>query len=107
MADQELSLSELLTLRREKLQELRSIGVNPFAYEFDVNTSSKDIKKDDSYISDPVDSGKRVSVAGRIMTRRIMGKAAFSTFRTKKELFRCTFDAMTLVRTITIPFSRN
>jgi len=84
MADQELSLSELLTLRREKLQELRSNGVNPFAYEFDVNSSSKDIKKDDSYISDPVESGKRVSVAGRVMTRRIMGKAAFFNLQDEK-----------------------
>lgn len=84
MADQDLSLSELLTLRREKLQELRAIGVNPFAYEFDVNSSSSEIKKDESYISDPVESGKRVSVAGRIMTRRIMGKAAFFNLQDEK-----------------------
>lgn len=84
MSDQELSLSELLTLRREKLNELRSIGVNPFAYEFDVSTTSKDIKKDDSLISDPVESGKRVSVAGRMMTRRVMGKAAFFNLQDEK-----------------------
>jgi lysyl-tRNA synthetase class 2 len=84
MADQELSLSELLTLRREKLQELRTLGVNPFAYEFDVNTSSKEIKNDDSIIADPIESGKRVSVAGRIMTRRIMGKAAFFNLQDEK-----------------------
>lgn len=84
MADQELSLSELLTLRREKLQELRSLGVNPFAYEFDVDASTKDIKNDDSLIADPVDSGKRVSIAGRVMTRRIMGKAAFFNLQDEK-----------------------
>jgi lysyl-tRNA synthetase, class II len=84
MADQEYSLSELLTLRREKLHELRQMGVNPFAYEFELSTSSNDIKNDPSLINDPVESGSRVSVAGRIMTRRIMGKAAFFNLQDEK-----------------------
>ncbi len=84
MADQELSLSELLILRREKMQELRAFGVNPFAYEFDVTASSVEIKQNHSIIGDPIESGKRVSVAGRIMTRRIMGKAAFFNLQDEK-----------------------
>ena len=36
MSDHEIPLSELLALRREKLDQLLELGVNPFAYEFDV-----------------------------------------------------------------------
>jgi lysyl-tRNA synthetase class 2 len=84
MADQEYSLSELLTLRREKLHELRQMGVNPFAYEFELSTNSSDIKNDPSLINDPIENGTRVSVAGRVMTRRIMGKAAFFNLQDEK-----------------------
>lgn len=78
MSEQELSHSELLRLRREKLDQLKESGVNPFAYEFNVTTNSAAIKANaDRYLSEVIDQAPRVSVAGRIMTRRIMGKAAF------------------------------
>ena len=69
----EEQLSEQRQIRREKLQNLRDAGRDPFLNEtWDVNAHSKSIK--DNF--DAMD-GSEVSVAGRIMTKRIMGKAAF------------------------------
>lgn len=77
MSEQEQSHSELVALRREKLTQLYDSGINPFPSSFDVDTNSANIKADESLISEEVDTAKRVSLAGRMMTRRVMGKAAF------------------------------
>ena len=67
-------LSEQEKVRRESLQKLRELGIDPYPAEiFDVNTTSKQIK--DSYKDgDELD----VIIAGRLMNRRIMGKASFA-----------------------------
>ncbi len=67
-------LSEQEKVRRESLQKLRELGIEPYPAEmFDVNTTSKQIK--DSYKDgDELD----VIIAGRLMSRRIMGKASFA-----------------------------
>ncbi|MBD98956.1 MAG: lysine--tRNA ligase [Verrucomicrobia bacterium] len=66
------ALSEQEQLRRESLQKLREIGVNPYpAYLFPVDASSSSIKE--NYVE-----GKEVVIAGRLMSRRIMGKASFA-----------------------------
>lgn len=80
MSTTEPTLSEQQTIRREKLKELRNAGINPFPYNFDVSHRSIGILNDESLIAQDPENTKgvaRVSVAGRIMTRRIMGKAAF------------------------------
>lgn len=69
-----LELSEQEIIRRQSLDELRKLGVEPYpAALYDVNAWSTDIKsefKDD-------DERRWVTIAGRIMSRRIMGKASF------------------------------
>ena len=69
-----LELSEQEIVRRNSLNQLRELGIDPYpAAEYVVNAWSDDIKanfKDD-------DEPRQVSVAGRIMSRRIMGKASF------------------------------
>ncbi|MBQ7245472.1 MAG: lysine--tRNA ligase [Firmicutes bacterium] len=76
----EEQLSEQRKIRREKLQNLRDAGRDPFLNEtWDVNAHSKTIK--DNF--DAMD-GKEVSIAGRIMTKRIMGKAAFIDLQDKE-----------------------
>ena len=68
-------LNELLKIRRQKLQDLQDAGKDPFVItKYDVTHHSKDIK--DNY--DELE-GKEVAVAGRIMTKRVMGKASFCT----------------------------
>ncbi len=75
MADnQSISLSEQELVRRQKLEKLTSEGKNPYEKtQFKVTAHSKDIIEN----FDELD-GKQVSIAGRLMSRRIMGKASFT-----------------------------
>ena len=76
-----LELSEQEIIRRNSLNELRSMGIDPYpAAEYVTNAFSIDIKaefKDD-------DEPRQVSIAGRIMSRRIMGKASFIELQDSK-----------------------
>ncbi|MCT3833966.1 lysine--tRNA ligase [Elizabethkingia anophelis] len=65
-------LTEQEIIRREKLQQLRQMGIEPYpAAEFEVNTNTQEIK-------DKYEDGKKVKLAGRLMSVRIMGKASFA-----------------------------
>ena len=67
------NLGDLLKVRREKLAALQEAGKNPFEItKYDVTHHSSDVK--DNF--DELD-GKTVSLAGRIMSKRVMGKASF------------------------------
>jgi len=82
MAQTEPSLSEQQEIRLEKLDQLKEYDVNPYPYEYDVTHHSQQILDDsESYIFENTDESPRVSVAGRVMTRRIMGKASFFTLQ--------------------------
>lgn len=68
----ELELSELEVQRRENLKHLRDLGIDPFpAAQFHVDHLAKDIKAN-------FENGKKVVIAGRLMSRRVMGKASFA-----------------------------
>jgi len=70
-----VALSEQEILRRESLQQLRALGINPYpAGAYKVSAHAQDIK--DNFESKP-DDYKDVTIAGRIMGRRIMGSASF------------------------------
>ena len=70
---EEQSLSELLQIRRAKLKELQNAGQDPFQItKYHVTAHSADIKADFEAME-----GKTVSVAGRLMSKRGMGKAVF------------------------------
>lgn len=79
MSQEDISLSEQEEIRREKLNQLNELGVNPYPYSFEVTHYSNNIKADDSLIRDEEKNPESdiVAIAGRVMTRRIMGKAAF------------------------------
>lgn len=65
-------LSEQELVRREKLKNLRALGIDPYpANLYPVNRTSKQIKQEFA-------EGKKVIVAGRLMSRRIQGKASFA-----------------------------
>ena len=69
-----LELSEQEIVRRQSLQELRDMGIEPYpAAEFPTNAFSEDIKND---FKDE-DEKREVVIAGRMMSRRVMGKASF------------------------------
>jgi len=69
-------LSEQEIVRRESLQKLLELGINPYPSElFDVNVSAAEIKK--NYTADKL-AYKNIQIAGRLMSRRVMGKASFA-----------------------------
>ncbi len=71
-----MSLSEQEQIRRESLEELRRMGINPYpAAEFKTNTCAREIHE--KFVPGSEDF-KDVSLAGRIMSRRIMGNASFA-----------------------------
>ena len=76
-----LELSEQEIIRRNSMNELRAMGIDPYpAAEYVTNAFSTDIKaefKDD-------DEPRQVSIAGRMMSRRIMGKASFIELQDSK-----------------------
>ena len=67
-----MSLTEQEIIRREKLQKLTEMGINAFpAEEYKVTDTTKSIKEN-------FEEGKKVNLAGRLMSRRIQGKASFA-----------------------------
>ena len=79
------NLNELLQIRRDKLKELQEAGRDPFVItRYDVTHHSTDVK--DNY--DEVE-GKEVSIAGRLMSKRVMGKASFCNVQDLKGSIQC------------------
>lgn len=75
-----LELSEQEIVRRQSLQELRNMGINPYpANEYPTNAFSTEIKEHFS-----TDEQREVCIAGRMMTRRVMGKASFIELQDSK-----------------------
>ncbi|MGN0037434.1 MAG: lysine--tRNA ligase [Bacteroidaceae bacterium] len=76
-----LELSEQEIIRRNSLNELRAMGIDPYpAAEYVTNAFSTDIKNEFSDEAEP----RQVSIAGRMMSRRIMGKASFIELQDSK-----------------------
>ena len=76
-----LELSEQEIGRRESLQELREMGINPYpAAEYPTNAFSTDIR--DNFHDE--DEPRQVCIAGRMMSRRVMGKASFAEIQDSK-----------------------
>ena len=90
----ESTLSEQQQVRREKLEKLRELNIDPFpSEEYPVNARAAEILQN-------FESGEKdfsdVSLAGRIMTRRIMGKASFATLLDGEEKIQLYFNRDTL-----------
>ena len=76
-----LELSEQEIIRRNSMNDLRAMGIEPYpAAEYVTNAFSTDIKAEFNDDAEP----RQVSVAGRIMSRRIMGKASFIELQDSK-----------------------
>lgn len=100
-----LELSEQEIVRRQSLQELRNMGIDPYpAAEFPTNAFSEDIK---SGFNDD-DEKREVVIAGRMMSRRVMGKASFVELQDSKGRIQvyvtrddiCPDDDKTLYNTV-------
>ena len=81
----EKELSEILQVRRDKLAALQASGADPFAItSYDVSHHSSDVLNDFDALE-----GKEVSVAGRLMVKRVMGKASFCKLQDREGLIQC------------------
>ncbi len=77
---QEQDINQLLKIKREKLSALQEAGKDPFKItKYDVTAHSRDIKENYGQME-----GKTVSIAGRIMQKRVMGKASFCNIQDLK-----------------------
>lgn len=81
-----MQLPEQEIIRREKLSKLRELGINPYpANLFPVNHTSKQVKND-------FEEGKKVIVAGRLMSTRIQGKASFAELQDSEGRIQLYFN---------------
>ncbi len=78
-SNDQLDLNSLIKRRLEELEQLKAMEIEPYAFSFDVDSYSTDIKADfEKY------EGKDVKIAGRIMAIRRMGKASFAQIQDLK-----------------------
>ena len=81
-----MQLSEQEQVRREKLIQLRALGINPYPADlFPVDAMTSDIKQN-------FENGKKVIIAGRLMSRRIQGKASFAELQDSKGRIQVYFN---------------
>ena len=81
-----MSLSEQEIIRREKLQKLTDLGIDAFpAAEYKITDSTKSIKQN-------FEEGKKVVIAGRLMSRRIQGKASFAELQDSEGKIQVYFN---------------
>ncbi|QBA64933.1 lysine--tRNA ligase [Muriicola soli] len=81
-----MQLSEQEVIRRDKLSKLREMGINPYPAElYPVDTRSSQAKKN-------YEEGKEVVVAGRLMSRRIQGKASFAELQDSEGRIQLYFN---------------
>jgi lysyl-tRNA synthetase class 2 len=81
-----MQLSEQELVRREKLKSLRALGINPYPADlFPVNHTSKEVKE-------TFFEGKQVIIAGRLMSRRIQGKASFAELQDSEGRIQVYFN---------------
>ena len=82
---QEPDLNQLRKVRREKLAELQSAGKDPFiTTKYDVTHHSVEIKNNFEELEE-----KEVTIAGRMMSKRVMGKASFCNVQDKEGGIQC------------------
>lgn len=81
-----MQLSEQEIIRREKLTKLREMGINPYpAALYPVDTTSKSAKEN-------YEEGKKVVISGRLMSRRIQGKASFAELQDSEGRIQVYFN---------------
>ena len=89
-----MQLSEQEIVRREKLEKLRALGINPYPADlFPINSNSKDIKQDFS------EGNKQVIIAGRLMSIKNSRKSIFcSNYKMEKVEFKYILIEMKFVQ---------
>src|SRR3989344_5411501 len=76
--------NQLIKQRIDKIDDMRKRGINPYPYKFDKKNSSLDIIENFSKLKKEEKADTKVSIAGRIVSSRIMGKASFIDIQDEK-----------------------
>ena len=83
-------LTEQEQIRRESLQKIIDLGINPYpAAKYEINSYSQEIKNN---FSEEENNLQDICIAGRIMSRRIMGKASFAEIQDSKGKIQVYFN---------------
>ena len=81
----EQDISQLSAVRRQKLEDLKAAGNDPFTItKYDQDAFSADLQEEYKDLPAETDTGRIVSMAGRMMSKRVMGKASFAHLRDAK-----------------------
>ncbi|QHU99502.1 lysine--tRNA ligase [Synechocystis sp. CACIAM 05] len=75
------SLEEIRATRLEKAEQLRQLGLNPYAYTWEITHQAQDLQETYRDLSNGEEVDLKVAIAGRILARRVMGKLAFFTLQ--------------------------
>ena len=105
-ADEPMSESEIKLNRLAKVEAMREADVEPFEYTFDVTTSAAQLAADykDKLEPGEEDEESDMSVAGRIMTRRVFGKLAFFSLQDESGTIQLQFDKKRLGDTFKVRY---
>lgn len=78
--EQQIEVSELLQIRRDKLDELRSLGIDPFGGKYERTHAAGNIVQEyDALTKEELEEkGVQATIAGRLIAKRVMGKASFA-----------------------------
>jgi len=72
---------QIINERKRKLEELKKQGINPYAYKFDKKNNTSELQSKYKKLKTDSETKDKVSIAGRLMTKRDLGKLAFATLR--------------------------
>ncbi|HJO78231.1 MAG TPA: OB-fold nucleic acid binding domain-containing protein, partial [Prochlorococcaceae cyanobacterium Fu_MAG_134] len=89
-------MSELRETRLEKAKALRELGIGPYALRFEPSHRTAILQADHADLAKGEDRLVTVSVAGRVMTRRVMGKLAFFTLADETGTIQLFLEKATL-----------
>ncbi len=84
--------NRLVAERIRKLNEIKEMGINPYPYSFDRKDSSIEVAERNKNLNEGEESGSAVSVAGRVMQLRRMGKATFMHLQDEKGKIQAYFQ---------------
>jgi lysyl-tRNA synthetase, class II len=71
------SLEEIRATRLEKLNEIKNLGLNPYAYKWEISDRAAELQKQYENLANAEEVATEVSIAGRIVAKRVFGKLAF------------------------------
>lgn len=90
------SLEEIRAARLQKVEDLKQVGQNPFAYRWDVTYQTAQLQEKYADLAAGEEVADTVSIAGRILARRVFGKLAFFGVQDESGTIQLYLDKTTI-----------